>query len=159
MAVISFKCPNCDGELIFDPSTQKYKCEYCFSLFSQEELDAMKPAQTTEPQNADAAGEGKASGKPEDKKQSQPGNKAGSGTEKDNTENKESDKEAGKEADAVTYTCPSCGAQIVTDATTAATFCYYCHNPVVLGGRLEGKFLPDPGDSVFCVAGRCRKRF
>ena len=45
MAVISFKCPNCDGELIFDPSTQKYKCEYCFSLFSQEELDAMKPAQ------------------------------------------------------------------------------------------------------------------
>ena len=29
MAVISFKCPNCDGELIFDPSTQKYKCEYC----------------------------------------------------------------------------------------------------------------------------------
>ena len=43
MAVISFKCPNCDGELIFDPSTQKYKCEYCFSLFSQEELDAMKP--------------------------------------------------------------------------------------------------------------------
>lgn len=143
MAVISFKCPNCDGELIFDPSTQKYKCEYCFSLFSQEELDAMKPAQTTEPQNADAAGAGKASGKPEDKKQSQPGNKAGSGTEKDNTENKESDKEAGKEADAVTYTCPSCGAQIVTDATTAATFCYYCHNPVVLGGRLEGKFLPD----------------
>ena len=143
MAVISFKCPNCDGELIFDPSTQKYKCEYCFSLFSQEELDAMKPAQTTEPQNADAAGAGKVSGKPEDKKQSQPGNKADSGTEKDNTENKESDKEAGKEADAVTYTCPSCGAQIVTDATTAATFCYYCHNPVVLGGRLEGKFLPD----------------
>ena len=78
MAVISFKCPNCDGELIFDPSTQKYKCEYCFSLFSQEELDAMKPAQTTEPQNADAAGAGKASGKPEDKKQSQLGNKAGS---------------------------------------------------------------------------------
>ena len=25
MAVISFKCPNCDGELIFDPETQKYK--------------------------------------------------------------------------------------------------------------------------------------
>ena len=61
---------------------KKYKCEYCFSLFSQEELDAMKPAQTTEPQNADAAGAGKASGKPEDKKQSQPGNKAGSATEK-----------------------------------------------------------------------------
>ncbi len=44
--------------------------------------------------------------------------------------------------EAVCYTCPSCGAQIVTDATTAATFCYYCHNPVVLEGRLEGDFLP-----------------
>ena len=41
------------------------------------------------------------------------------------------------------YTCPSCGAEIVTDATTAATFCYYCHNPVVLSGRLMGTYQPD----------------
>ena len=33
--------------------------------------------------------------------------------------------------------------EIITDATTAATFCYYCHNPVILGGRLSGEFLPD----------------
>lgn len=44
---------------------------------------------------------------------------------------------------AVVYTCPSCGAEIVTDETTAASFCYYCHNPVVMEGRLEGKFQPD----------------
>lgn len=44
---------------------------------------------------------------------------------------------------AAVYTCPSCGAEIVTDETTAATFCYYCHNPVVLSGRLSGEFLPD----------------
>ena len=80
MAVISYKCPNCDGELIFDPAAQKYKCEYCNSLFSQEELDAMKPAESTEKKS---------------------------------------------EEEAVYYTCPSCGAEIVTDATTAATFCYY----------------------------------
>lgn len=49
MAIISFKCPNCGGELIFDPATQKYKCEYCNSLFTQEELDAMKPMQGGEP--------------------------------------------------------------------------------------------------------------
>ncbi len=40
------------------------------------------------------------------------------------------------------YTCPSCGAEIATDATTAATFCYYCHNPVVLSGRLDKEYLP-----------------
>ena len=44
---------------------------------------------------------------------------------------------------AMVYQCPSCGAEIVTDETTAATFCYYCHNPVVLSGRLEGEYLPD----------------
>ena len=45
--------------------------------------------------------------------------------------------------EAVIYTCPSCGAEIVTEETTAATFCYYCHNPVVLSGRVSGEFLPD----------------
>ena len=38
MSVVSYKCPNCDGELVFDPITQKYKCEYCISIFSQEEI-------------------------------------------------------------------------------------------------------------------------
>ena len=41
------------------------------------------------------------------------------------------------------YHCQSCGAQIVTGATTAATRCYFCHNPVVLTDRLSGSFKPD----------------
>jgi DNA-directed RNA polymerase subunit RPC12/RpoP len=41
------------------------------------------------------------------------------------------------------YSCPSCGAEIVTDQTTAATTCYYCHNPVVLTGRLVAEYRPD----------------
>lgn len=43
----------------------------------------------------------------------------------------------------VLYMCPSCGAEIVTDETTAATFCFYCHNPVVLKGQLDGVYEPD----------------
>ena len=27
------------------------------------------------------------------------------------------------------YSCPSCGGEVVTEETTAAAFCYYCHNP------------------------------
>lgn len=41
------------------------------------------------------------------------------------------------------YSCPSCGAEVVTDQTTAATVCYYCHNPVVLTGRLAAELRPD----------------
>lgn len=43
----------------------------------------------------------------------------------------------------VLYTCPSCGAEVMTSATTAATHCFYCNNPVVLGGRLSGEYTPD----------------
>lgn len=117
MSVISFKCPNCDGELIFDPASGAYKCEYCASRFTQEELDALKPAEEAE----------KAAG-------SMDGATDGSTDASASEENT---------ANAVIYNCPSCGAQIVTDETTAATFCYYCQNPVVLSGRLSGDYLPD----------------
>ncbi len=46
-------------------------------------------------------------------------------------------------ANAVFYSCPSCGAEIVTDETTAASFCYYCHSPVILSGRLSGEWAPN----------------
>ena len=41
------------------------------------------------------------------------------------------------------YTCNSCGATVVTDDTTASTFCYYCHNPVIISDRLSGGFQPN----------------
>lgn len=41
------------------------------------------------------------------------------------------------------YICESCGAEVVTEATTAAAFCYYCHSPVLLTDRLSGQFRPD----------------
>ena len=42
-----------------------------------------------------------------------------------------------------TYHCQMCGAEIVTDDTTAATRCYFCHSPVVLHDRLDDEFRPD----------------
>ena len=41
------------------------------------------------------------------------------------------------------YHCQSCGAEVVVSDTTAATRCYYCHSPVVLGDRLDDAFRPD----------------
>ena len=40
------------------------------------------------------------------------------------------------------YHCPNCGAEITADESTAADFCYYCHNPVVLTGKLSGALKP-----------------
>lgn len=111
MAVVSYKCPNCDGELVFDPASQNYKCEYCISSFSLTELEKMQPDTTTE--------------------------------QVVETQKEQTTEAANENGEAVMYSCPSCGAEIVTDSTTAATFCYYCHNPVVLSGRLSGEYMPN----------------
>ncbi len=119
MAVITYKCPNCGGDLRFAPSGQQYQCEFCDSKFTQQQLDELAVEEEArkifQEEGQSAEGEGYGAG-------SQAGERG---------------------QDALCYNCPSCGAQIVTDGTTAATICYYCHNPVVLAGRMEGSYRPD----------------
>ena len=42
-----------------------------------------------------------------------------------------------------TYSCPSCGAELLCEATTAATSCPYCGNPTVVPGQFSGILKPD----------------
>ena len=116
MEIQSYKCPNCGGGLVFDPKTQKFKCEYCLSAFTEETLKEMEEAA----------------------RKSEEASKPG---EMPEAEKIESQKQA--ESKMVLYTCPSCGAEIVAQETTASTYCCYCHNPVVLSGSLDGKYRPD----------------
>ena len=41
------------------------------------------------------------------------------------------------------YNCKSCGAEIITDGTTAATHCPYCDNEVVITEKLTGALRPN----------------
>ena len=45
--------------------------------------------------------------------------------------------------DYMSYTCPDCGAEIITDEQTASTFCVYCGNTAILKNKLVGKFTPN----------------
>lgn len=40
------------------------------------------------------------------------------------------------------YHCSSCGAEIMATNQQTALFCYYCHNPVILSGKMTGKYRP-----------------
>lgn len=51
--------------------------------------------------------------------------------------------DAAEESALNSYSCPGCGAEIVAEESTAATFCYYCHSPVILSGKLGGEHRPD----------------
>ncbi len=44
--------------------------------------------------------------------------------------------------DYISYNCKNCGAEIITDAQTTATFCVYCGNTAILRNKLSGKFTP-----------------
>ena len=41
------------------------------------------------------------------------------------------------------YSCPSCGAELVCDETTAATSCPYCGNPGIIAGQFADMLRPD----------------
>ena len=41
------------------------------------------------------------------------------------------------------YSCPSCGAELICDETTAATSCPYCGNPTVVPGQFSDERKPD----------------
>ena len=135
MGVITYKCPNCGGGLTFNADIQKYRCEYCLSEFSQEELDEIEKKELE---------------KAEKRAEIQENNVLTedvpvetSGTQAVQTEDASENTGRKKTVTSIMYICPSCGAQIVTDETTAASFCYYCHNPVVLEEKLRGEFKPD----------------
>lgn len=113
MATVNYKCPNCGGPLKFNPDKQMFSCEYCMSDFEEKKIQDLYAEREAKESQAEKA---------EEKAKQTP-----------TTEDDE----------AVVYTCPSCGAEVVTTASTAATNCFYCQNPVVLGGRLSGEFKPD----------------
>ena len=41
------------------------------------------------------------------------------------------------------YNCPSCGAEMICDATTAAASCPYCGNPTIVPGQFTGGLRPE----------------
>lgn len=47
------------------------------------------------------------------------------------------------DASQVSYTCKNCGAEIIADEQTAATFCIYCGNTAILKSKLSNQFAPD----------------
>jgi DNA-directed RNA polymerase subunit RPC12/RpoP len=107
------KCPGCGSPLPYDASIGKWKCESCGSIFGVEEINKM-----TQDSDLDTD------------------------TQKNpNPPNITSDPND-PQPDLNVYRCKNCGAEMVADDTTAATFCVYCGSTSILKNRLEGEFRP-----------------
>ncbi|NLL05441.1 MAG: DNA helicase PriA [Clostridiaceae bacterium] len=58
----------------------------------------------------------------------------------DTVHNEEASEQDMQELDS--YKCGSCGAELIADATTSATFCLYCKSPTIIKTRFSGRFKP-----------------
>ena len=141
MAVLSYTCRNCGSALRFNAGTQDWTCEFCGSVFVEEELTATEPPTAVE----DGAPQGQP-GVPEAGAAGAAGETAGEAVLDEETFN----------AQIRSYSCPGCGAEIITDQNTAATFCLYCHNgrlPHQLSGvnsrRGDSLYYPEEVVDIF----------
>lgn len=105
---LDYTCPSCDAILKFDPHGQNWKCEYCKSEYTLEELQKYDE-------------------------------KRGRKELKDEHATKLEKDINGMDI----YICNNCGAQIVADENTSATFCVYCKSTAILKNKLVDEFNPD----------------
>ena len=129
--VTNYQCPACTGPLQFDAGTDSLICEYCGSSYKIEEIEAMFAKE-----NEEAAQAKEDSDKKREEEQQQ--------AEENDWDTSGMSDDWGADAEGMrVYNCPSCGAQLICDETTAATACPYCDNPTIVPGQFVGVLKPD----------------
>ena len=129
--VTNYQCPACTGPLHFVGASGKLECDYCGSTYDVAEIEALyaeKEAKAAETQQ-----------KEEQKQAARKQEAADNGWDTSDMSD-----DWGDDADAMrAYSCPSCGAELICDETTAATSCPYCGNPTVVPGKFAGALKPE----------------
>ena len=137
--ITNYQCPACTGPLHFVGESGRLECDYCGSSFDVAEIEALyaekeaKAAEAAQKQTEKEATQKAAEGEEEQA--------ASDGADWDTSGLSE---DWGADASSMkAYCCPSCGAELICDQTTAATSCPYCGNPTVVPGQFSGILKPD----------------
>ena len=123
--VTNYQCPACTGPLHFAGDSGKLECDYCGSAYEVSEIEALY--QQKEEQAVKAHEDAQTKGAEDD------------GWDTSGLSGDWGADAAGMKA----YNCPSCGAELICDESTAATSCPYCGNPTVVPGQFGGTLRPD----------------
>ena len=115
--VTNYQCPACTGPLHFVGSSGKLECDYCGSTYTVEYIESL-----FKDKNEQAA---------QNTSQTQMEGEWAFDTHTDWGVNMKA------------YNCPSCGAELICEETTAATSCPYCGNPTVIPGQFSGGMKPE----------------
>ncbi len=125
--ITNYQCPACTGPVAFSSQTGKLECSYCGASYEVAEMEALYAQKNAQAEQAFAAQAPEAHGAPPaDATMQNPTDDWG-----DDAQNMRA------------YSCPSCAAELICDATTAATSCPYCGNPTIVPGQFGGTLKPD----------------
>lgn len=127
--VTNYQCPACTGPLHFVGSSGKLECDYCGSKYDVAEIEALYAEKEQKAADAQKAAE---------EKNAQTAS-TDTGWDTSGLSGDWGQDAAGMKS----YSCPSCGAELICDASTAATACPYCGNPSVVPGQFTGSLKPD----------------
>lgn len=137
--VTNYQCPACTGPLYYSAKSGKLACDYCGSSFDVAEIEALYARKEAEAAAAKQAADAKAEAAQAAKDEAAEAAAASGGWDTSDLS-----RDWGAEADGLrVYSCPSCGAELICDQSTAATACPYCGNPAIVPGQFSGALRPD----------------
>ena len=137
--VTTYQCPACTGPLHYSAKSGKLECDYCDSSFDVAEIEALYARKEAEAAAAKQAADAKAEAAQAAKAEAAEAAAASGGWDTSDLS-----RDWGAEADGLrVYSCPSCGAELICDQSTAATACPYCGNPAIVPGQFSGALRPD----------------
>lgn len=137
--VTNYQCPACTGPLHYSAKSGKLECDYCGSSFDVAEIEALYARKEAEAAAAKQAADAKAEAAQAAKAEATEAAAASGGWDTSDLS-----RDWGAEADGLrVYSCPSCGAELICDQSTAATACPYCGNPAIVPGQFSGALRPD----------------
>lgn len=108
-----YECPNCNGNMKFDISTQNLLCEYCGTQMNPYDFQKASDANEFTVDREEYAATG---------------SEVNTFTEDVFTVN--------------IFTCPQCGGELISTDTTAATFCSFCGGSTILDSRISKEKRP-----------------
>ena len=137
--VTNYQCPACTGPLHYSAKSGKLECDYCGSSFDVAEIEALYARKEAEAAAAKQAADAKAEAAQAARAEAAEAAAASGGWDTSDLS-----RDWGAEADGLrVYSCPSCGAELICDQSTAATACPYCGNPAIVPGQFSGALRPD----------------
>ena len=143
--ITNYQCPACTGPLHFDSASGKLVCDYCGSSYTTQEIEEFyrekdeHAAEAFEKEEAAAAEKEEAAA--EETAEQEAVDESPQGNPWDASD---ISSDWGKEAEGMkSYSCPSCGAELICEETTAASSCPYCGNPTIIPGQFKGALKPD----------------